>query len=53
MLGTSEGSVRVSYHHGMAKLRKRLADLTTGRGDTHGGEKEPHKEHPERRNEAI
>lgn len=27
-LGTSEGSVRVSYHHGMAKLREHMAALS-------------------------
>lgn len=31
ILGTSEVSCRVSYHHGMAKLRERLAG--TGRGE--------------------
>lgn len=52
MLGTSEGSVRVSYHHGMAKLRERLADVTTSPGQTHGEDQE-RPDHPRPRNEAI
>jgi RNA polymerase sigma factor (sigma-70 family) len=53
MLGTSEGSVRVSYHHGMAKLREWLADFATERSDTRGGEEKRRTDHSERRNEAI
>ena len=33
MLDTSEGSVRVSYHHGIAKLREHMATLM---GDEEG-----------------
>lgn len=35
-LGTSEGSVRVSYHHGMAKLREHMAALLGHETDPRG-----------------
>ena len=38
MLGTSEGSVRVSYHHGIGKLREFLAGLDRPR--EHGGKRD-------------
>lgn len=36
ILGTSEGSCRVSYHHGMSKLREHLADPERA-GEAAGG----------------
>jgi RNA polymerase sigma-70 factor (ECF subfamily) len=35
-LGTSEGSVRVSYHHGMAKVREHMAALMGHETDPNG-----------------